>query len=61
MLELHWEWTEAGVSARATTLVMDFMICFLDSVHIGQFTKKNHSELFVRSNRDTDFFGFLEL
>ena len=30
-------------------LVMDFMILFLDSVHVGQFAKKNRSESFVRS------------
>ena len=29
------------------TVVMDFMILFLDSVRVGQFTKKNRSESFV--------------
>ena len=28
---------------------MDFMICLLDSVRVGQFAKKNHSESFVCS------------
>ena len=27
--------------------MMDFMIIFLDSVHVGQFAKKNRSESFV--------------
>ena len=30
-------------------VVVDFMIRLRDSVHVGQFTKKNHSESFVCS------------
>ena len=30
-------------------VVMDFMILFLDSIHVGQYAKKNRSELFVCS------------
>ena len=31
-----------------STLVIDLMIVFLDSVCVGQFAKKNRSESFVR-------------
>ena len=41
--------THTHIHTHARTLVMDFMILFLDSVCVGQFPKKNRSESFLLS------------
>ena len=44
---LYWTATEKiRLVINGWIVVMSFMICFLDSVCIGQFAKKNHSESF---------------